>query len=558
AIKTIVWIKGKLLIASAAGVYFLDENGHDSPITTLIWAKRSTSAFPHDSGFYIGTLNGLFDLRKNQEAVFLGEKNSLFRNRISAITKTDDGIFWIATYGGGIVGFKDDKVITHLSQENGLSSNICRNIFVADNNLWVGTDKGLNKITRYGNNYRVTKFTTADGLNADIINAVLVDNGVVYVGTPGGVTYFNENKISQNSNCDLRITGINSSDRVWNFDTTNFLLRHRDNNIRVEFVGLSYKSAGDIVYKYRLVGLDSSWKTTNETFLSYPALPSGKYKLQLMAINKYGIQSKIKEVDFTIEELLEEKTWFRLLLVVVGVACFWLIVVLYIKGIRRKEALKASTVRKMTELEQKALRAQMNPHFIFNSLNSIQQYVMDKDTIGANKFITAFSSLIRQTLDFSSKQEITLEEELQYLSTYLELEKTRMEDKFIYEIEVAPQVPVSEFYIPPMILQPYVENSIRHGVGYRRDKAGKIMINIKRKADKVVCIVEDNGVGRLVAGQFKMSKPLDRQSKGMSLTADRVEMFNKNNRNKIELNVYDMIDEQNNPLGTRVVISFPF
>jgi LytS/YehU family sensor histidine kinase len=108
-----------------------------------------------------------------------------------------------------------------------------------------------------------------------------------------------------------------------------------------------------------------------------------------------------------------------------------------------------------------------------------------------------------------------------------------------------------------MILQPYVENSIRHGISYRKDKEGRIMIKVRVENDKLICTVEDNGVGRLVAGQFKMRESMDRQSRGMSVTADRIEMMNKDNKQKIELLVQDLIDQNNEPLGTRVTVSFP-
>lgn len=556
AIKSIISENGSLYFGTAGGAYTLDVK-HGQKEALPIWRTRVTCLFPHGDNYYFGTLTGLYEINAQGKGIHLGETNSLLNRRISAITKTDDGVYWIATYGEGVVGLKNNKVIMHLNQDNGLTSDICRNIFVSGNVLWVGTDKGLNKVTLNNDKYSIIKLSTADGLGSDIINAVYVDGPTIYVGTPQGVTYFNENNISQTSDCDLRITAIKSSDKIWNYDTTGFLLPHRDNNIRFEFVGISYRSVGHINYKYRLMGLDSNWKTTNETFLSYPSLPSGSYTLQLAAINKFGVQSETREIEFSIEQLLEERTWFRILLFLLGGTFIWIAVIIYIKRIREKEARKADTVRKMIELEQKALKAQMNPHFIFNSLNSIQQYVMEKDTIGANKFITAFSSLIRQTLDFSTRHEITIQEELQYLATYLELEKTRMEDKFIYSIQVSDAVSSGEYCIPPMILQPYVENSIRHGISYRRDKEGKIVINVSKENNKLICTVEDNGVGRLVAGQFKMRESFGRQSRGMSVTADRIEMMNKNSRQKIELMVQDLIDQNNEPLGTRVTVSFP-
>jgi ligand-binding sensor domain-containing protein/two-component sensor histidine kinase len=557
AIKTVLFYNDTLLAATATSVSrgVIGTNGEwrqDS-----LWYNRSTCAIPHNDGFYAGTLNGLYQINGRKEVVSLGERNPRLKHRISAIAKGANNMIWIATYGEGVIGMQNDNIVKHITQDQGLSSNMCRNIFISGDDLWIGTDKGLNKVVIRENRFTITKFTVADGLRSDIINAVYVDGTMVYVGTSEGITYFDERKISQSFGCILRITAINISDKTWDFDTTVFSLPHRDNNIQIEFAGLSYKSAGDITYQYRLIGLDSTWKATREQSLSYPSLPSGDYELQLVAVNKFGIKSEAKTVAFTIEKLLTEKTWFRLSLLLGAAGCCWFIISLYTRRIRRKEAEKVNTLRKMSELEQMALKAQMNPHFIFNSLNSIQQYVMHKDTAGANKFITDFSSLIRQTLDFSSRQEINLAEDLQYLSTYLELEKTRMENKFEYNICVEDGIVLNDYRIPPMILQPYVENSIRHGIGYRKDKHGKIVIKIFRQSDQLVCSIDDNGVGRQFANQFKQSRSFNQESKGMSLTATRIEMFNKNSRHKIELSIHDKKDKEGNASGTCVMINFP-
>src|ERR1044072_3250443 len=199
----------------------------------------------------------------------------------------------------------------------------------------------------------------------------------------------------------------------------------------------------------------------------------------------------------------------------------------------------------------------MNPHFIFNSLNSIQQYVMDADVAGANKFISGFSRLIRQTLDFSSRPEISLEEELDYLTNYLDIENTRLEKSFSWAMEIDEAVDPAEYYIPPMILQPFVENSVRHGLRWRRDKEGIVTIKVKREGDHLICILEDNGVGRKAAMKYKSISPINYQSKGMSLTADRIEMFNKEHEQKISMHIDDLEDDAQNALGTKVTLSFP-
>jgi LytS/YehU family sensor histidine kinase len=255
--------------------------------------------------------------------------------------------------------------------------------------------------------------------------------------------------------------------------------------------------------------------------------------------------------------LLYEKTWFRILIALLFLSATGLLVWLIIRRVKRREQEKTSFIKQISELEQLSRKAQMNPHFIFNSLNSIQQYVMDADVAGANKFISGFSRLIRQTLDFSSKAEISLEEELDYLTNYLELEKTRLEDAFTWEVIIEKDVKPSDYHIPPMILQPFVENSVRHGLRYRKDKDGKVTINIKKEHNYLVCILEDNGIGRKAAMKHKSVSPINYQSKGLSLTADRISMFNKESLHKITLHIDDLEDDANNALGTRVTINFP-
>jgi LytS/YehU family sensor histidine kinase len=211
----------------------------------------------------------------------------------------------------------------------------------------------------------------------------------------------------------------------------------------------------------------------------------------------------------------------------------------------------------MAELEQMSLKAQMNPHFIFNSLNSIQKYVMEKDVVGANKFITDFSRLIRLTLEITSKSRISIDEEVRYISYYLELERARFGDTFQYEVTVAPDINRMTYQIPPMLLQPYIENSIRHGLRYREDEQGMVRIRFMENATHLICIIEDNGVGRKLAQQYKSLSPIEYQSRGMTLTARRVEMMNQIRTTPMLIEVEDIETDSLQPAGTRVVLYFP-
>jgi hypothetical protein len=554
-VKTLCTYNNTILLGNERKVMVVDPNSFK--IIDTLWQDRATCLFARNDSIYIGTLNGLYLMTGNKKVQYLGDTISAFQGRVSAICEDVNHVVWVATAGDGLVAWRNGRVLTRITRRDGLTSDICRTLFVADGRLWVGTDKGLNKINVTQPGFPLQNYSTSDGLSSDIINAVYVYNKKVYVGTPEGITFFDEEKIASQSRCDLQFIDVTIGGQTWHPSEAPLLIPHQKNNIQFNYVGISYKSAGDIRYRYRLLGLDSAWHETRETFLNYPTLPSGEYGLQLQAINKFGIYSKILMTRFTIDKLLYERTWFQVLMALLFLAFTGLLVGVIIRRIRRREQEKTAVNKRISELEQLSRKAQMNPHFIFNSLNSIQQYVMDADVAGANKFISGFSRLIRQTLDFSSKPEISLEEELDYLTNYLEIEKTRLEDAFSWQVNIAENVDPAAYYIPPMILQPFVENSVRHGLRFRRDKAGMVTISVQLENDYLVCVLEDNGIGRKAAQQFKSISPINYQSKGLSLTADRIEMFNLEHERRITMRIDDLEDNFHKSLGTRVTIYFP-
>jgi LytS/YehU family sensor histidine kinase len=183
--------------------------------------------------------------------------------------------------------------------------------------------------------------------------------------------------------------------------------------------------------------------------------------------------------------------------------------------------------------------------------------VFDQDIFTANKYLTSFSKLIRATLQNSSKPFILLSEEISYLSGYLSLEKLRFEEKMEYTIDVDPLLREDAWLIPPMLIQPYVENSMRHGLRHKTDGKGYIHLQFRRIGDRLSVIAEDNGIGRKAAAAFKTGEHIEYQSKGMSLAADRIRMINAKSHDPIRIEIIDLEDEAGRPEGTRVVMEFP-
>ena len=532
-------------------------NLHTFLVSDTIWRERATTVYYRKDTIYIGTLNGLYAMPPERPTVFLGAKIPFLQRRISALAESRDGILWIASYDEGVIGFKNGQVMVSLTKQKGLTSNICRTLLIHDNTLWIGTDRGLNKVRLDQPGYPITQYTSQDGLGSNLVNSIYADSSVIYVGTPAGLSYFDETRVDHTEDCRLYLLSLLNSGRERLADTANLLLPFTDKHIRLEFAGISYRSVGDITYRYRLLGLDSSWRSTKETFLEYPTLPSGSYELQLEAINKFGTRSSPLSLHFGVIAPFWQTAWFSGLLITVFLLLTWLFVSLRIRHIRRRQQEKESLNQRIMEMENTALQAQMNPHFIFNCLNSIQQYIFDQDIFAANKYITGFSRLIRATLQNSTKPFIPLPDEISYLSNYLSLEKLRFKDKMDYQIEVDPAVNHHHYILPPMLIQPYVENSMRHGLRHKMDGKGYIRIRFYKKDSRLLITVEDNGIGRKKAAGYKTREHIEYQSKGMSLTADRIRMMNAKYNDNISIDVIDLEDDAGHAAGTRVVMEFP-
>jgi ligand-binding sensor domain-containing protein len=520
-----------------------------------IWDSRATSISYASNEYYVGTTDDLFVVQKNKSVQSIGSQIPALHSHISQIISAADSIMWVATYGKGVIGMKNKRLFVNLNAENGLSSNICRSLFLQKNFLWVGTDKGLNKVDITSPEYKITSYTTADGLSSNVINAIYADGNNIYIGSPAGITLFDERKISRNSQSKLHILGVRISNKSMPVDSV-YTVSFKESNVKIDYTCISFRSEGDILYKYRLKGLNNSWDSTRSTSLEYPSLPAGSFEFELVAINKFGLESNPVVIRFVIYPPFWKTLWFRVLVIAAIVSLAWLFVLLQFNRFRKKEREKTRIRQQLNELEQKALRAQMNPHFIFNCLSSIQGFIMTKDFETTNNYLTEFARLIRQTLDNSEKTAISIENEIRYLSSYLEIEKMRYANSFDYSIEVGPEIKQDFTYIPNMLLQPYVENCIRHGLRHK-DSHGLVQLKFMQTEKELVSIVQDNGIGRQKAGEFKSQIRIEYQSRGMKLTEERINLLNKHQEEKIRIEVIDLLHDNGKPAGTKIIIHFP-
>jgi len=278
--------------------------------------------------------------------------------------------------------------------------------------------------------------------------------------------------------------------------------------------------------------------------------------------NLAGAQAQF-EADKTAKELelLSVKLQRNRLLVWVLIGGFALIAsitILFInryhfKSRRRLEAMNHT----ISELKQTNLRQQMNPHFIFNTLNSIQYYVFQNDKIASNNYMTKFASLIRKTLENSRHTEISIKEELDALSLYLELEELRFKQKFDWTIRVDEEIDTLAYKIPTMLIQPYVENAITHGLMNKENGKGSLHVELQLQEDQILCMISDNGIGRTKAMEIKQQKNNNHQSLGTNITESRLKLVNELYGKKMKVIYTDLMDDKEEPAGTKVEINIP-
>jgi sensor histidine kinase YesM len=287
---------------------------------------------------------------------------------------------------------------------------------------------------------------------------------------------------------------------------------------------------------------------------------------QLEAINsveaKYQVQNKEQEINALQKQERSQRIITALAIGGLILTLGFSLLVIRSGKLRRKLLLKEKDIektkleQKMSELEQVALRAQMNPHFIFNCLNSVQRYVINNDVKGVNSYLSTFASLIRQTLENSGKSLVSLKDELKYLETYICVEKMRSSDNFEYEIIVDDDIDTASVGLPGMIIQPFVENSILHGIGCKSEKGGVLKLTIVKK-EQLIFVVEDNGPGIKNQDLSERNYGKRYEPRGGSITAKRIEIYNNLHEEKIEFSITDKVKTATGESGTRVRLAFP-
>ncbi|MBA2612749.1 MAG: histidine kinase [Bacteroidetes bacterium] len=582
---------GDLWIATAgAGLYKLVLK--DSPILInytvkegLLHPRLTALHYDKQGRLWYATENngiGFIENDKVKKPVFTGN-DKLPASSIRCFAEDNTGYLWAGTGGDGLLCFPlyhGDLKLKRYDHTNGLTSS---NIYLVScdkaNNLFVGTETGLDHI--YLDKERKPKeikhyskgegFTGIETCQNSVFND---DDGTIWFGTINGLTKYDPSNLVKNQNepvttiTDVKLfnTTISKTEYKnftgdWN-TISDLKLPYDQNNLSFDFTGINFSNPDAVRYKWKLEGSDKSWSpVTAQKNVNYSNLGGGDYTFMVMACNEDGVWNEQPVIfKFHISLPFWKRWWFIVLILAFGFGAVFAVFRWRLNSIRSKAAetqKKLQLEKEVVELEQKALRLQMNPHFIFNALNSIQSQIGTDNEQAARYYLAKFSRLMRQILDNSRSTSITLEEEVNTLENYLLIEKFCNGDRFDYKIIVDEAIEKDYVKIPPMLLQPFIENAIKHGLKYIDGKKGLIEVNFVERNNILECSVTDNGIGRVKAEELnKNSKETYHRSTALIVTRERLDLLKEDN-GICSLEIIDLYDEQNNATGTKIIVRIP-
>lgn len=522
-----------------------------------------------DSVYCVSNL-GLFVLR--------GKKfQPLLRDRIVGYNVESDqyNAIWFGTEEGLYrIGENGLEKIVLLED---VGSNMINFLNFRSGKMYVGTNNGLYILSDLSSkNPPFVRYGISEGI-VDLetnLNSSFFDlNGNFWFGTAKGLIKFNVNQGKDKltppfirlSNLLINYSDTNYSAYTTSYDLFNLpeqlTLPYNKNNLIFEFDAVSLGNRRGMRFQYLLKDLNEEWSPLSEvSTITFTSVPAGEYVLMVRAVDVDGNMSNTLSIPLTIRQAFYKTWWFILCMVMI----IFMIVLLFfrmrirrLREINEKEKLQYKT--RLLDLEQKSVNASMNRHFIFNALNSIQYFINTQDKRSANRYLTNFAQLIRKNLDSANADQnmITLEEELDRIKLYLSLEEMRFKGKFVSEINIH-NVDVESVQIPAMILQPFVENAIIHGILPSDRSDGKIMIDVSKVDDHVEIRIEDNGIGIQKSLMSKVSIDGDHRSQGMEISAKRVEILRAITKQDISL---EGPSEMKNPdgsiKGTYVLLKIP-
>ena len=544
--------------------------GVDAPFPITSASAITEDPISHDMWFSFGTEKKYFVKWSRQTGVF--EKIEPRNNTGKLCTNTQyiladpHNNLWIQNTEG--VFRMDTKTleVKTFGKADGLNTNF-PDAFCYDKtgNIWFATGNGLSRYD--AQNHKLLTFYKTDGLlSNEITHVSLLDTArnILFVSTKAGFCLFEPDKrVVASTNSQVFITALWASDSSHALPKSNiWALPYSQNSVRIEFTSINFINGLTNRYQYDLAleGTNADWKDAGtDNVANYLNLSPGRYTFRVRAANSDGLWSN-DEAQLTIQIYPPWwRTWtFQLLLLAALGGLAWWLYQRQIKAVEQRENEKNKVRQQLADLEMKALRSQMNPHFVFNALNSVQNFILKNDPREASRYLTKFARLMRLILENSESPVVPLAKEIELLRYYTELEVLRFSKQFVVDFQIDTALNTESVSIPGMLIQPHIENAIWHGLMHKPDDAGQLIVRFIKINDKtLICEVEDNGVGRTAAAIIEQNRPKAHRSTGLANIRHRLELLNAQLTDDIRLDIEDLVDEGGQAKGTKVVVRIP-
>lgn len=565
SIEYLVYFENKLMYGSSNGFVIMDTDGKNAEFTPILMKDKGifSSTYYDAIGKKIYIVFSkeilVYDVKDKVVSTFETHEGSLhLKNRYMMVGNGNH--LYISSTTDGLYQFDlSSKKIKLFNKSNSLlETNFTSFLSKDGDNIWVTSMQGI-YLFDTKNECFTTKLDRQIGFKHDQATyGVVANKDFVIQLTHGQIGMLDKKALVKTSEVPLYIYSVNIENHEKlpvpiHYDTT-FALNENESIIDISY-GLPYfTNFNHNHFQYRIIGFDTTWKSTFSTLLRLPKLDIGTYTLEIRAWKSNGEQvDDIRQITFIINPHFYKTWWFGLGVLVLFSSFIYALYRLKLDKIKTELILTNKYEKQIAEIEMKALRAQMNPHFIFNSLNSIQKFILQKDEYTASQYLTKFSRLIRLILDQSNQEYITLNSELEMIKLYTEMEAIRFHDKFEFHVYIDLQL-TTEVKLPSMIIQPHIENAIWHGLLHKKEK-GLIQLSIMKISEKLLEItIEDNGIGRVKAQELKSKQVLRNKSYGSKISADRQHLFNQANNINAPIEYQDLINAEGKPIGTKVII----
>ena len=530
-------------------------------LDTVLVADRIKSLFQKtDNDLLVGTVEGLYEVNENR-LINLKAEHPLLNSRISDIARLDSDHIVIATIGQGLLLIQryDFNHPLQFTISDGLPSMMCNVLFNKDSTLWIGTNKGLCKVNNILSPAK-RSFHTADnqtGLISNEINDVCIIGNDLWIATMNGVSVLPLTSFpSGTKDIPLCIEQVSVNGSVVDMQSRR-PFPYNQNSINISFTAISYGHAGRLQYRYRLKGIDN-WHVTTSRNVIYNALRPGDYTFEVNVIGPDQKQSSATgQYSFTILKPFWATWWFITLCGIIFISATYALVYYRIKAVKKNAGIRND----LNRFRERALRSQMNPHFLYNSMNSIQNFIRKNDTKQSIDLIGKFALLMRLTFNNSGMDVTPLDKDLEALNLYAGMEDLRFPGKFSFHVHINENINSATTFIPPFLIQPFVENAILHGFSVK-EGPGNIWLDIVAEQNRIKITIKDDGIGREKAMEITRRKEkympvTEKRDSAISVTTARiVQAWGKNAPSEV-VKIIDLYDADNKPIGTLVQFYLP-